>query len=223
MDKKLFIQAIVKYLLGLTLFSFLLFVSAGTLKYLNAWLLIGVLFIPMLLVGIVLTIKNPNLLRKRLNAREKEAEQASVQQYGALMFVGGLVVAGFDYRYQWIVLPKWLVIVSTVLFIFSYLLYVEVLRENEYLSRTIEVQENQKVKDTGLYRIVRHPMYISTILLFLSMPLVLGSFFSFLIFLIYPAIIVKRIKNEEEILETGLEGYLEYKERVKYRLIPLIW
>lgn len=223
MDKKLFIQAIVKYLLGLTLFSFLLFVSAGTLKYWNAWLLIGVLFIPMLLVGIVLTIKNPKLLRKRLNAREKEAEQASVQQYGALMFVGGLVVAGLDYRYQWLVLPKWLVIVSTVLFIFSYLLYVEVLRENEYLSRTIEVQENQTVIDTGLYRIVRHPMYISTILLFLSMPLVLGSFFSFLIFLIYPAIIVKRIKNEEEILETGLEGYLEYKERVKYRLIPLIW
>lgn len=223
MDKKLFIQAIVKYLLGLTLFSFLLFVSAGTLKYWNAWLLIGVLFIPMLLVGIVLAIKNPKLLRKRLNAREKEAEQASVQQYGALMFVGGLVVAGLDYRYQWLVLPKWLVIVSTVLFIFSYLLYVEVLRENEYLSRTIEVQENQTVIDTGLYRIVRHPMYISTILLFLSMPLVLGSFFSFLIFLIYPAIIVKRIKNEEEILETGLEGYLEYKERVKYRLIPLIW
>ena len=223
MDKKLFIQAIVKYLLGLTLFSFLLFVSAGTLKYWNAWLLIGVLFIPMLLVGIVLAIKNPKLLRKRLNAREKEAEQASVQQYGALMFVGGLVVAGLDYRYQWLVLPKWLVIVSTALFIFSYLLYVEVLRENEYLSRTIEVQENQTVIDTGLYRIVRHPMYISTILLFLSMPLVLGSFFSFLIFLIYPAIIVKRIKNEEEILETGLEGYLEYKERVKYRLIPLIW
>lgn len=223
MDKKLFIQAIVKYLLGLTLFSFLLFVSAGTLKYWNAWLLIGVLFIPMLLVGIVLAIKNPELLRKRLNAREKEAEQTSIQQYGALMFVGGLVVAGLDYRYQWLVLPKWLVIVSTVLFIFSYLLYVEVLRENEYLSRTIEVQENQTVIDTGLYRIVRHPMYISTILLFLSMPLVLGSFFSFLIFLIYPVIIVKRIKNEEEILETGLEGYLEYKERVKYRLIPLIW
>ncbi len=223
MNKKLYIQAIVKYLLGIILFSLLLFVPAGTINYWNAWLLIGVLFIPMLIVGIILAIKNPELLRKRLNAKEKEAEQKSVILFGSLMFVSGLVVAGLDYRYQWLVLPKWLVLASTALFLFAYLLYAEVLRENTYLSRTIEVQENQKVVDTGLYGIVRHPMYTSTILLFLSMPLVLGSFFSFIIFLIYPVITVKRIRNEEKILEKGLEGYSEYKKRIKYRLVPFIW
>lgn len=223
MDKKLFIQAIVKYLLGIILFSVLLFVPAGTIDYWNAWLLIGVLFIPMLIVGIVLAIKNPELLRKRLNAKEKEAEQKSVILFGALMFVGGLVVAGLDCRYQWLVLPRWLVLAAAAVFLLAYLLYAEVLRENAYLSRTIEVQDNQKVVDTGLYGIVRHPMYTSTILLFLSMPLVLGSFFSFLVFLIYPVITVKRIKNEEEVLEKSLEGYSEYKKRIKYRLIPFIW
>ena len=169
MDKKLFIQAVMKYLLGIILFSVLLFIPAGTFNYWNAWLLIGVLFIPMLIVGIVLAIKNPELLRKRLNAKEKEAEQKSVILFSALMFVSGFVVAGLDYRYQWLVLPQWLVLAATALFLFAYLLYIEVLRENTYLSRTIEVQENHKVIDTGLYGIVRHPMYTSTVLLFLSM------------------------------------------------------
>ena len=223
MDKKLFIQAVMKYLLGIILFSVLLFIPAGTFNYWNAWLLIGVLFIPMLIVGIVLAIKNPELLRKRLNAKEKEAEQKSVILFSALMFVSGFVVAGLDYRYQWLVLPQWLVLAATALFLFAYLLYIEVLRENTYLSRTIEVQENHKVVDTGLYGIVRHPMYTSTILLFLSMPLVLGSIFSFIIFLIYPIIMVKRIRNEEEVLEKSLEGYSEYKKQIKYRLIPFIW
>jgi len=223
LDTKLLIQAIGKYLFGLILVSILLFIPAGTLTYWNAWLLIGVLFIPMLIVGIVLMIKNPDLLRKRLNAKEKEKEQKSIIVFSSLMFIGGFVVAGLNYRYQWIVLPKWLVIVATVVFLFAYLLFAEVLRENTYLSRTIEVQENQKVIDSGLYGIVRHPMYTSTILLFLSMPIVLGSLFSFLIFLIYPVITVQRIKNEEEVLEKRLEGYSEYKKRIKYRLIPFIW
>jgi protein-S-isoprenylcysteine O-methyltransferase Ste14 len=205
------------------LFSVLLFIPAGTLNYWNAWLLIGVLFIPMLIAGIILMIKNPVLLRKRLNAKEKEEEQKRVILLGGLMFISGFVVAGLDYRYQWLVLPKWLVITATVIFLFAYLLYAEVLRENTYLSRTIEVQENQKVIDSGLYGIVRHPMYTSTILLFLSMPLVLGSFFSFLVFLLYPVIVVKRIRNEEEVLEKSLADYSEYKQRIKYRLIPYIW
>jgi protein-S-isoprenylcysteine O-methyltransferase Ste14 len=223
LDNKLFIQAIGKYLIGLILVSVLLFIPAGTLHYWNAWLLIGVLFIPMLIVGIVLAIKNPELMRKRLNSKETEKEQKSVILFSGLMFAGGFVVAGLDYRYQWLVLPKWLVFVSTAVFLFAYLLYAEVLRENQYLSRTIEVQENQKVVDTGLYGVVRHPMYTSTIILFLSIPLVLGSFFSLLIFMIYPVITVKRIRNEEEVLEKSLEGYSEYKKRIKYRLIPFIW
>lgn len=223
LNKKLFIQAISKYLLGLILVSILLFIPAGTLNYWNAWLLIGVLFIPMLIAGIVLMIKNPELLRKRLNTKEKEEEQKSVILLSCLMFISGFVVAGLDYRYQWLALPKWLVIAATMIFLFAYLLYGEVLRENTYLSRTIEVQENQRVIDSGLYGIVRHPMYTSTILLFLSMPLVLGSFFSFLIFLFYPIITVKRIRNEEEVLGKSLAGYSEYKQSVKYRLIPFIW
>lgn len=223
MDRSLFVQAVVKYLVGIILFSVLLFIPAGTLYYWNAWLLIGVLFIPMLIVGIILAIKNPELLRKRLNAKEQESEQKSVMLLSALMFVSGLVVAGLDYRYQWLVLPRWLILAATILFLCGYLLYTEVLRENAYLSRTIEVQENQKVVDTGLYGIVRHPMHTAAIMLFLSMPLVLGSFFSFIIFLMYPAIIVKRIANEEEVLEKSLEGYSEYKRRIKYRLIPFIW
>lgn len=223
LDKNLYMHAIVKYVLGLTLFSLLLFIPAGSIQYWNAWLLLAALFIPMLIVGIVLAIKKPNLLRKRLNANEKEDEQKSVLRLGALMFVAGLVIAGLDYRYQWLILPKWLVIASTVLFLFAYLLYTEVLRENIYLSRTIEIQEDHKVIDTGLYSIVRHPMYTATILLFLSMPLVLGSLFSFLIFLAYPIIIIKRIKNEEDVLEKSLEGYSEYKKNVKYRLLPFIW
>ncbi len=223
MNKKLFIQTIVKYLLGVLLFSMLLFIPAGTLKYWNAWLLMGILFIPMLIAGIVLIIKNPELLRKRLNSKEKEIEQKSIIIFGGLMFICGFVVAGLDYRYQWLIIPKWITIVAAVVFLFAYLFYVEVLRENTYLSRTIEIQENQKVIDTGLYGFVRHPMYLSTLLLFLSMPLVLGSLISFIVFLIYPVIMVKRIINEEKVLEKGLEGYSDYKVRIKYRVIPFIW
>ena len=203
--------------------SVLLFIPAGTLNYWNAWLLFGLLFIPMLIVGIVLAVRNPALLRKRLNTKEKETEQKTVLLFGGLMFFSSFIVAGLNYRYQWFVLPEWIVFAAAVVLLFAYLLYAEVLRENTYLSRTIEVQENQKVVDTGLYGIVRHPMYTSTILLFLSMPLVLGSFFSFIIFLIYPVIMVKRIRNEEEVLEKSLEGYSEYKKRIKYRVIPFIW
>ncbi len=223
MDKKLLIQTISMYLLGLLLISILLFIPAGTMKYWNAWLLIGILFIPMLIVGIVLIIKNPALLRKRLKSKEKEPEQKSIILISDLMFLCGFVVAGLDYRYQWLVLPKWSSIVAAVVFLFAYLLYAEVLSENTYLSRTIEVQENQKVIDTGMYGIVRHPMYLSTLLLFLSMPLVLGSLLSFIIFLIYPIIMVKRIKNEEQVLEKGLAGYIEYEKQIKYRVIPFIW
>lgn len=223
MDLKLFIQAIVKFLSGIILLSVLLFIPAGTLYYWNAWLFFGALFIPMFIAGTVLMFKNPELLRKRLNAKEEEAEQKSAILLSSLMFVGGFVVAGLDFRFKWLVLSKGVVIAATVVFLLAYLLFGEVLRENTYLSRTIEVQENQKVISTGLYGIVRHPMYTATIFLFLSMPLVLGSLFSFFIFLLYPFIIAKRIKNEEEVLEKNLEGYSEYKKRVKYRMIPFIW
>ena len=223
MDKKLFIQAITKFVFGFTIIALLLFISAGTLNYWNAWLFIGILFIPMVIVGIILMINNPDLLRKRLNAKEKESEQKRVLLLGGIIFISGFVVSGLNYRFQWIILPKWIIVVATIIFLFAYVLYAEVLRENIYLSRTVEIQENQKVIDTGLYGIVRHPMYSSTILLFLSMPLVLGSFFSFLIFLIYPFIMAKRIRNEEQVLEQGLAGYSEYKNKVKYRVIPFIW
>ena len=223
MDKKLFIQAITKFVFGFTIIALLLFISAGTLNYWNAWLFIGILFIPMFIVGIILMIKNPDLLRKRLNAKEKESEQKRVLLLGGIIFISGFVVSGLNYRFQWIILPKWIIVVATIIFLFAYVLYAEVLRENIYLSRTVEIQENQKVIDTGLYGIVRHPMYSSTILLFLSMSLVLGSFFSFLIFLIYPFIMAKRIRNEEQVLEQGLAGYSEYKNKVKYRVIPFIW
>lgn len=223
MDKKLMMGAIGKYISSILLVSLFLFIPAGTLDYWNGWLFMGSLFIPMLITGIVLMMKNPELLRKRLNSKEKEKEQKNVTLPGSLMFMGGFVVAGLDYRFHWTLLPKWLVIAATAVFLLSYLLYAEVLRENTYLSRTVEIQKEQKIIETGLYGIVRHPMYSSTILLFLSLPLVLGSFFSFIIFLIYPAIMVKRIKDEEKVLEKGLAGYAEYKRRVKYRLIPFVW
>ena len=223
MNKKLFFQAITKFLLGVIVVMDLLFIPAGTFKYWNGWLFMGLLFIPMFIAGIILMIKNPKLLRIRLDAKEKEQEQKQVVALSGLMFLSGFIVAGLNYRYQWIKLPNMVVIISSVLFIISYILYAEVLRENTYLSRTIEVQENQKVVDTGLYGIVRHPMYAVTIILFLSMPLILGSVISFIIFLIYPLIIAKRIKNEEEVLEKVLEGYPEYKNKVKYKLIPFIW
>lgn len=220
---KLFFQAIIKFVLGIIVLGALLFVPAGSIKYWNGWLLMGILFIPMFIAGIVLMIKNPELLKKRLNAKETEKEQKLVILFSSIMFVSGFIVAGLNYRYSWFMLPNIVVIISSVLFVIAYILYAEVLRENTYLSRTIEVQENQKVIDTGLYGIVRHPMYAATILLFLSMPLILGSVFSFVIFLVYPVIIAKRIKNEEIVLEKDLQGYSEYKEKVKYKVIPFIW
>ena len=223
MNKKLFIEAIAKFMLGVVLIGLLLFIPANTLSYWNGWLFMGLLFIPMFIAGIVMMIKSPELLRKRLNAKEKESEQKIVVKLSGLMFLVGFIIAGLNYRYNWILLSNYVVIISSIIFIIAYIIYAEVLRENAYLSRTIEVQENQKVIDTGLYGIVRHPMYAVTILLFLSMPLILGSFISFIIFLVYPFIIAKRIKNEEEILEKELKGYLEYKKKVKYKMIPYIW
>ena len=223
MDKKLFIQAMTKFIFGFIIIALLLFIPAGTLNYWNAWLFIGILFIPMLIVGTLLMIKNPDLLSKRLNSKENESEQKVLLLLGGVMFIGGFIISGLNYRFQWMTLPKWMIVIATIIFLLAYILYAEVLRENMYLSRIIEVQENQKVIDTGLYGIVRHPMYLSTLLLFLSIPLVLGSLFSFLIFMVYPLIIVKRIKNEEQVLEQGLKEYLEYKKKVKYRLIPFIW
>ena len=220
---KLFIQAITKILLGIIIVGALLFVPAKSFEYWNGWLFMGLLFIPMFVVGIILMIKNPELLRKRLNAKEKETEQKWIVLFSGLMFIAGFVVAGLNYRYKWMILPNYVVVISSILFVISYILYGEVLRENQYLSRTIEVQEDQKVIDTGLYGIVRHPMYAATIILFLSMPLVLGSIFSFLIFLIYPIIIGKRIKNEEKVLEKELNGYVEYEKKVKYKMIPFLF
>ena len=223
MNLKLFLNAIIKFIFGVLLICGLLFVPANSFEYWNAWLFMGLLFIPMFIVGIVLMIKNPELLSKRLNAKEKENEQKWVLLFSGLMFLSGFIIAGLNYRYGWIEMPNIVIIISTVLFIIAYILYGEVLRENTYLSRTIEVQENQKVIDTGLYGIVRHPMYAATILLFLTMPLILGSIISFIIFLVYPIIINKRIKNEEQVLEKDLEGYSEYKKKVKYKEIPFIW
>ena len=223
MDKKLFIQAITKFIVGFIIIALLLFIPAGTLNYWNAWIFICILFVPMFIVGIILMIKSPDLLRKRLNSKEKESEQGILLMVCGVMFICGFVVSGLNYRFEWIILPKMIVFIATSIFLFGYLLYAEVLRENMYLSRIIEIEENQKVIDTGLYSIIRHPMYLSTILLFLSIPLVLGSLFSFLIFLIYPVIIARRIRNEEQVLEEGFKGYLEYKKKVKYRVIPFIW
>jgi len=223
MTKELFFQAILKFTLGVVLIGLLIFLPAGTLHYMAGWLFMGILFIPMFLAGLVMMAKNPELLKKRLNAKEKQAEQNIVIKLSGLMFLVGFILAGLNYRFSWIVLPDWVSFVAAGIFLFAYVLYAEVLRENTYLSRTIEVQENQKVVDTGLYGIVRHPMYSVTILLFLSMPFVLGSVLSFVVFLTYPVIIAKRIKNEEEVLEAELEGYAEYKKKVKYKMIPFIW
>ena len=223
MTLKLFISAITKFILGVALVGLLIFLPAGSLSFFNGWLFMGILFVPMFLAGIVMMFKNPALLSKRLNAKEKEREQSLVVKLSGLMFLAGFIVAGLDFRFGWLPLPKGVTIVAAVVFLVAYALYAEVLRENTYLSRTIEVQEGQKVIDTGLYGIVRHPMYAVTLLLFLSMPLVLGSAFSFLIFLAYPFIIAKRIRHEEKFLEKELNGYIEYKEKVKYRLIPFVW
>ncbi len=223
MDRKLFWSAITKFVLGVILIGLLLFLPAGTLYYPNAWLFMGILFVPMFLAGIVMMIKNPELLRKRLNAKEQQSEQSLVIRLSGLMFLAGFVLAGLDYRFGWLPLPQIVSYIATGVFLLAYLLYAEVLRENTYLSRTIEVQENQKVIDTGLYGIVRHPMYSVTILLFLAMPLVLGSLISFLVFLFYPLLIAKRIRNEEQVLEAELAGYADYKKKVRYRLMPFVW
>lgn len=223
MTAKLFLGAITKFLLGIALVGLLVFLPAGTFSYLNGWLLMGILFIPMFFAGIVMMAKNPDLLKSRLNAKETQKEQNLVVKLSGLMFLAGFVVAGLGVRFHWYVLPFGATLGGAVVFLIAYILYAEVLRENTYLSRTIEVQENQKVIDTGMYGIVRHPMYSVTLLLFLSMPIVLGSVYSFLIFLAYPLIIAKRIKHEEAFLEQELAGYREYKQKVKYRLIPFIW
>lgn len=223
MTIKLFMQAITKFLAGVVLVGVLIFLPAGTFSYANGWLFMGILFVPMFFAGIVMMFKNPELLKKRLHAKEEQKEQRLVVKLSGLMFLVGFIVAGLGVRFHWYMLPGKVVIGAALVFLVAYVLYAEVLRENIYLSRTIEVQENQKVIDTGLYSIVRHPMYSATLLLFLSMPMVLGSIYSFLVFLVYPVIIGKRIKNEEALLEKELDGYSEYMQKVKYRLMPFIW
>ena len=223
MDGKLFLQAIGKLAAGILLMAALLFLPAGTTRYWNGWLLMGILFIPMLFAGIILLWKCPELLRKRLNADEREPEQKKAVAWSGIVFLAAFLVAGFNYRFGWVVMPAWSAWLAAGVFLRAYLLYAEVMRENAYLSRTVEVQEGQRVVDTGLYGIVRHPMYSATLLLFLSMPLVLGSPLSFAIMLFYIPIIRGRILNEERVLADGLEGYAEYLKRVKYRLIPHIW
>ena len=224
MDKNnLFIQAIGKFLLGVVILGLLIFLPAGSFSYWQGWLLMGVLFVPMFCAGMVMMAKNPKLLSKRLKAKEEEREQKMVVKLSGFLFMAAFIVAGLNWRYGWCVLPDGVVWASAIVFLACYLLYAEVLRENTYLSRTIEVQDNQKVIDTGLYGIVRHPMYSATTLLFLVMPLVLASPISFAIMLLYIPLIVIRIKNEEKVLEEGLEGYADYMKRVKYRMIPLIW
>lgn len=223
MTAKLFFGAILKFLLGIILVGTLIFLPAGTFSFFGGWLLMAILFVPMFVAGIVMMIKNPALLKSRLDAREKRKEQDTVQKLSGLMFIIGFVLAGLGTRLGWYTLPKTVTYIGAALFLVAYLIYAEVLRENTYLSRTIKVQEGQKVVDTGLYGIVRHPMYSTTLLLFLSMPLVLGSLYSFAVFLAYPVIIIKRIKDEEKLLEEELMGYKEYKQKVKYRLIPFVW
>ena len=220
---KLFLSAITKYLLGVLLVGFLLFLPAGSLSYSGGWLLMGLLFGPMLLAGLVMFIKSPAFLEKRLDAKEKQATQKGVLGAAGLMFIAGFVVAGLDFRFGWSVMPQWVTIAASVLFLVSYALYAEVMRENAYLSRTIKVEEGQTVVDTGLYGIVRHPMYAVTILLFMVMPLVLGSWYALIPFAFYPAIIIVRLKDEEALLTKELPGYEAYKQKVKYRIIPFVW
>lgn len=223
MKVKLVLSALTKYLMGLLMVGGLLFLPAGTLHYPGGLLFIGLLFIPMLLLGLVLFLKAPELLEKRLRSKETETVQKGVIGLSLLMFVGGFLIAGLDFRFGWTRIPSWITIAAAALLLISYALYAEVMRENAYLSRTVEVQEGQKVVDTGLYAIVRHPMYAVTTMLFLSIPLVLGSWLAFIIFLVYPLLMVKRIKNEETVLANGLPGYKEYQKKVKYRMFPWIW
>lgn len=223
MNRHLAIQGLKKFLLGLIIVAILIFLPAGTLNYPNGWLFIGLLFIPMFIVGIILMIKSPDLLKRRLNSKENESEQKFIVLISILMFISGFVVAGLNYRFNWTEMPNIIVIISAIIFLLAYIMYGEVLRENQYLARTVNVEDNQKVIDTGLYGIVRHPMYTSTIFLFLTIPLILGSIYSFVIFLIYPIIIAFRIKNEERVLEKELTGYRQYKQKVKYKIFPFIF
>lgn len=223
MTIKLFIEALGKFFLGVILVGILIFLPAGTVDYFGGWLFMGVLFVPMFCAGVVMMLKNPELLKKRLIAKEKQKEQSAVIKLSGLVFIAGFVLCGLEVRFGWYKLPLWVTILGTVIFLFAYILYAEVLRENTYLSRTIEVQKDQKVIDTGLYGIVRHPMYAAVVLLFLSIPLVLGSLYAFIIFFAFPFILAIRIKHEEEFLEKELNGYKDYKNKVKFRLIPYIW
>ena len=220
---KLLIKAFVKFAFGLILVGTLLFFPAGTLNYINGWLFMGLLFVPMLVLGVFLFVKAPKLLEKRLNSREGDKTQKGVVAASGIMFIAGFTVAGLDYRFSWSEVPLWAVIIAAVILLVSYAFYAEVMRENAYLSRTIELQEGQRVVDTGLYGIVRHPMYAVTLWLFLAIPVVLGSWWSLLCFLPYIVVIAVRICHEEKLLEVGLEGYRNYKKRVKYRIIPFIW
>lgn len=220
---KLLINAITKFLCGLLLVGMLIFLPAGTIGYANGWLLMGLLFVPMLIAGFVMFFKSPKFLEKRLDAKEKQVAQKGVLAFSGLMFIAGFVVAGLDYRFGWSEMPPAVVIIAAVLFLAAYALYAEVMRENAYLSRTIKVEEGQKVVDTGLYGIVRHPMYMATLLLFLTIPLILGSRYALIAFAFYPAIIIARLKDEEDLLTRELPGYAEYKQKVKYRILPFIW
>ena len=223
MKKGLLKDALIKIAFGIVAMGLLLFIPAGTIHWLDGWLLMIILFVPMFFAGLVMYAKAPDLLRSRLRAKETQSEQKDVIKYSGLMFLAAFIIAGLNYRFQWIMMPRAVVWIGVVIFLLAYCLFGEVLRENQYLSRVIEVQEDQTVVDTGLYGVVRHPMYTATVLLFLSMPLVLNSLISFIIMLVYLPIIVKRIKNEEEVLEQELKGYREYKQKVKYRLIPFVW
>jgi protein-S-isoprenylcysteine O-methyltransferase Ste14 len=220
---KMLLNALIKYFCGLLLVGLLIFLPAGTLRYAYGWLLIGLLFGPMLIAGFVMFFKSPDFLAKRLDVKEKQATQKGVVAFSGLMFIGGFVVAGLDRRFGWSRMPLAVTVSASVLFLLAYALYAEVMRENAYLSRTVKVEKGQKVVDTGLYGLVRHPMYMATLLLFLMMPLVLGSWFALVVFAFYPVIIILRLKDEEELLTRELPGYAEYKQKVKYRIIPYIW
>lgn len=220
---KLLINALIKFTCGLLMVGLLLFLPAGTLAFANGWLLMGLLFVPMLIAGFVMFFKSPAFLKKRLDAKEKQGTQKGVLALSGLMFIAGFVVAGLDFRFGWSAMPDWVIVTASVLFLAAYGLYAEVMRENAYLSRTVKVEEGQKVVDTGLYGVVRHPMYMATILLFLMIPLVLGSWYGLIVFAFYPAIILVRLMDEEDLLTRELPGYAEYKQKVKYRIIPFIW
>jgi len=220
---KLLANALVKFTCGLVLVGLLLFLPAGTLRYAKGWLLMGLLFVPMLIAGFVMYFRSPDFLARRLDAKEKQTAQKGVVALSGLMFLAGFLLAGFDFRFGWSKMPPAVTVTASVLFLLAYLLYAEVMRENAYLSRTVKVEEGQTVVDTGLYALVRHPMYMATILLFLMIPIVLGSWYALLVFLFYPAIIIVRLKNEKDLLTRELPGYAEYKQKVKYRILPFIW